>query len=329
MTTRRMVLGLGALAAGALARPNLASAQARTFIVTEPVKSVDSLPFYIAVRKGFFREVGLDVQVMTTEGGGRHIAAVLSGDAQAFIGGPEHIAFARARGGRDIRGVASMSNRANLYFVAARNLQMPAGQPLREQLRGKRISIGTRGGTGYSIVRYLLARDGLDWQRDVTLVEVAASAGRMAAVRAGQADIAMLNEPLITQGVRQGIFNAPFVGMPQLLGPFAYTTVNVPFDLIERQPAVVEGLVRGLRRGLEITFADPAETRAMARAEFPNLSAEDLEAIIARSLSDNLWERSAAIPREAWASLHRVVREGGLLDRDMPYEEIFYPRFLA
>jgi NitT/TauT family transport system substrate-binding protein len=219
-----------------------ANAQAlKPFVVTEPVHSLDSIPFYIAIKKGYFRELGLDVQILTTEGGGRHIAAVLSGDAQAFIGGPEHLAFAKAKGGRDIRAVASMSNRANQYLVAARSLTLPDGS-LGAKLKDKRIAVTTRGGTGYSIISHLLAREKLDPQKDLTLVEIAASGGRMAAVRASQADIALLNEPLITQGVKQGVFSPPFLAMPQELGPFAYTTVNVPADLIKKDPKLIQGL---------------------------------------------------------------------------------------
>src|SRR5437016_2973364 len=39
----------------------------KPFVVTEPVHSMDSVPFYLAVKKGFFKEAGLDVEVVTAE----------------------------------------------------------------------------------------------------------------------------------------------------------------------------------------------------------------------------------------------------------------------
>jgi NitT/TauT family transport system substrate-binding protein len=299
----------------------------KPFVVTEPVHSMDSVPFYLAVKKGFFKELGLDVQVVTAEGGGRHIAAVIAGDAQAFIGGPEHIAFAKAKGGKDIRAVASMSNRANQYLVAGKGVTVPEGS-LKDKLKGKRIAVGTRGGTAHSIYLYLLARDGLDPQNDVTLLEIASSGGRLAAVKAGQADYAGINEPLISQGVKQGIFNPPFLAMPAELGPFAYTTVNVPFDLIQKEPKLVEGLVVGLKKGLELSFTSRADVEAIAKEEFPNIPADDIAAILDRTLKDGLWERTGAMPTEAWANLHKVVRGAGILEKDTPYEAVFYPAFL-
>ena len=306
----------------------LANAQAlKSFVVTEPVHSLDSLPFYLAIEKGYFKDIGLDVEILTTEGGGRHMAAVLSGDAQAFIGGPEHLAYAKAKGGRDIRAVASMSNRANAYLVPAKSLEVPGGS-LGNKLKGKRIAVSTRGGTPHSIMLYLLAREKLDSRKDVTLLEIASSGGRLAAVKAGQADIAMLSEPLITQGVKQGVFAAPFLGMPQELGPLVWTTVNVPADLINKDPQLIQGLVDGLKKGLDRAFTNRAEIEKLAEREFPNVKKEDLKAVLDRALSENLWERSAAMPKEAWATLHTVVRQAGLLDRDMPYESIFEPSFV-
>jgi NitT/TauT family transport system substrate-binding protein len=299
----------------------------KPFVVTEPVHSMDSVPFYLAVKKGFFKEAGLEVEVVTAEGGGRHIAAVIAGDAQAFIGGPEHLAFAKAKGGKDIRAVASMSNRANQYLVAAKSLKLPEGS-LRDKLKDKRMAIGTRGGTAYSIILYLLAREKLDPQRDVTLIEIALASGRVAAMKAGQADYAGINEPLISQGVKQGAFNPPFLSMPSELGPFAYTTINVPAELIAKDPKLVQGLVTGLKRGLELAFSDRAEVKRLAKEEFPNIAPEDIAAILDRTLKDGLWERTAQMPPEAWGNLLKVVRGAGLLDRDMPYDAIFDPRFL-
>jgi NitT/TauT family transport system substrate-binding protein len=311
----------------ALAGRRPAPAQSlRSFVVTEPVHSLDSVPFYLAVRKGFFKELGLGVKLVTSEGGGRHISAVLSGDAQAFIGGPEHMAFARVKGGKELRAVVSMCNRANQYFVAAKSVAIAERATPGEKLRGKRVAIGTRGGTGYSIVRYLLAQDNVDPTKDVVLVEIAA--GRLAAVRAGQADIAMLNEPLIAQGVKAGIWTGPMMSMPAELGPFIYTTINLPLELIQKEPAMVSGMVKATVRALEYTFANPDEAEAVARAEFPTLPPDEIKAVLKRALDDKLWERTGAMPKEGWARLHEIVRKGGLLERDVAYEEIFEPRFL-
>jgi NitT/TauT family transport system substrate-binding protein len=117
--------------------------------------------------------------------------------------------------------------------------------------------------------------------------------------------------------------------MPKELGPFAYTTVNVPLDLINKNPRLVQALVTGVKQGLEAAFADRAGVLDFAKAEFPNVKLEDVDAVVNRALDDHLWERTGAMPHEAWKNLEKVVRGAGLLQQNMPYDAIFEPRFLA
>ena len=327
MTRISSALWLGLLAAASVLQAAPSSAQPlREFVVTEPIHSADSIPLYIAARKGFFRNVGIDMKIVTVDAGG--INSVLSGDSQGFSGGPEHIAYVKAKGGKDVRAIVGIANRANQYYVAAKSLDIPASTPLREILKGKRVVTSVYGSTPYAIVRYLIAREGLDYARDLVLLEIAAAPGRLAAVKAGQADIAALNEPVISQGLRQGVINSPFLSLPQELGPFPWTTLNVPAELIDKDPQLVKGLVTGVKQGLAVTFDDPAELKRVAQLEFPSASPEDLAAVLDRALKNGMWERDAPMSREAWDTLYKVIREGGLLTQNMPYESVFDPRFL-
>lgn len=326
-TKRRL---LGSVFAATLALASHANAQDLTpFIVAEPVRSIDSLPFYVAMREGYFEEVGLDVDLITTEGGGKHIAAVLSGNAQAYIGGPEHIAFVAARGGEPVRAVVSLSNRANAFLVASDAAGIAPGTPFAEAIKGKSIAVGTRGGTGYSIMLYLLEKNGLDPRSDVTLIEIANQAGQIAAVSAGTAQVAMMTEPAITQGMNEGIWNEPFASMPKELGLFAWTTLNVPQSLIDSDPELVDGMVDAVLKGLSYLESNPDQIREIARAEFPTLPDADLDAMLARTLENEMWQFDGAIPPEAWETTKAIVTIAGLLTEEVPYEVVFDPRFLA
>ena len=129
---------LGLLAGASVLQAAPGSAQPlREFVVTEPIHSADSIPLYIAARKGFFRNVGIDMKIVTVDAGG--INSVLSGDSQGFSGGPEHIAYVKAKGGKDVRAIAGIANRANQYFrgeIARHSGRYPSA----------RISEGQEGG---------------------------------------------------------------------------------------------------------------------------------------------------------------------------------------
>jgi NitT/TauT family transport system substrate-binding protein len=95
--TRRKFLGSASSAGLALiARPMIARADAKEVLIAEPVHSTGYLPLYIGMAKNLFDDV--KVNIVTIESGGGHTNAVLSGQAFAFIGGPEHDAYAKAKG---------------------------------------------------------------------------------------------------------------------------------------------------------------------------------------------------------------------------------------
>ena len=262
-STATLGTGLGIALA---APPLIARAASKELLVAEPVHSTGYLPMYIAMANGYFAESDIVVKIVTIETGGGHTNAVLSGQAFAFIGGPEHNAFAKAKGA-ELRAVVHCVDRGNVYLCAAKGHD-PKDKDWTSYFKGKSIAVGPYSGTPNSIMRYLLAKWKLDAKRDVTLIEVANSAVP-AAVRGGQAVIGNSTEPMITQGVRQNIWSEPFFNVPKELGPYAYSTINVRFDSIQKEPDVVRGFVKGMVKGLNSSTPIPTRPPRSRRNNFP------------------------------------------------------------
>src|SRR6202011_1417116 len=133
-------------------------------LVAEPVHSTGYLPMYIAMAKNYFAEADVAVKIVTIETGAGHTNAVLSGQAFAFIGGPEHCAFAKAKGA-ELRAVVHCVDRGNVYYCAAKG-QEPTGTDWAGYFKGKSIALSQFGGTPNSITRYLLKKWSLDAKSD-------------------------------------------------------------------------------------------------------------------------------------------------------------------
>ena len=313
------------LAAFALAGPARAAPQ--TLIVAEPLHGIGYLPLYVAMRKGFFADEGLEVKVTTIDSGSGHTNAVLSGQAFGFIGGPEHDAFAKAKGG-ELRSVVNIVDRGNVYLMAGKKAMPAPGQSVADFLKGKRIATLFYGGTPNSIIRYLLAKWHLDAKKDVTLLEVSNPA-IYAATKTGQADVGVLTEPFLAQGVKEGLWTDPVYNVPKELGPYAYSTINVRLETIEKDPKTVEGFVRAVIKGLRLTYDKPDEALAVARQEFPTMDAGELKASIDRSFKDEIWSRDGMVSRAAWDVGKAVVLEAGILKQDVPYDDIIDMQFVT
>lgn len=281
--------------------------------IAEPVHGVGYLPLYVGIREGFFAEEGLDVSTVTLQGGGAHTNAVLTGQAWGFIGGPEHNAFAAARGGDavTIKAIANIVNRGNNYLVAAPGLTYDGD--LGAFLQGKTVVTGAYGGTPNSITRFLMAEHDLEEGSDVTVVESADATAALAIVAQAQAQVTVVSEPILGRGVAEGIWQEPFYNIPEELGPYAFSTLNIRQDSIEEDPETVEAFNRALLKALEVTDTDREKTFEVARLEFPTLEPDVLQRTLDRSYDDELWEFSGQVTPEALTTALDVVRASGVL----------------
>jgi NitT/TauT family transport system substrate-binding protein len=323
---RRKFLKSSATLGLALASPPIVGhAATKELLVAEPVHSTGYLPMYIAMAKGFFAESDINVKIVTIETGGGHTNAVLSGQAFAFIGGPEHNAFAKAKGA-DLRAVVNCVDRGNVYFCAAKG-QEPKDKDWPAYFKGKSIALSPYGGTPNSIMRYLLAKWKLDAKKDVTLLEVPNSAV-LATVKVGKGAIGVSTEPMLTQGVKQGIWGEPFYSIPKELGPYAYSTINIRLDSIKKEPETVRGFVRGMMKGLKYLHADKDGAAEIAKKNFPTMALDDLKATLDRSFADEMWSKDGTISPAAWDTGKAVVMGANILKTDVKYDEIIDMSFV-
>jgi NitT/TauT family transport system substrate-binding protein len=292
-------------------------------LIAEPVHSTGYLPLYIGMAKNFFEDV--TVKLVTIETGGGHTNAVLSGQAFAFIGGPEHDAYAKIKGA-ELRSVVNCVDRGNIYFCAGKGAE-PTDKDWPAYFKGKTIAIGPFGGTPNSILRYLLNKWKLDSKKDVTLIETANSA-TVAVVKGKQAQIGEATEPYVTQGVRNNIWSEPFYNVPKELGPYAYSTFNVRLDTIQKDPELVRGFVRGMVTALKFLYANKDESAEIAKKQFPTMPLDDLKATLDRSFADEMWSRDGQISRASWDTAKAVVMGAGILKSDVKYEEIIDMSFV-
>jgi NitT/TauT family transport system substrate-binding protein len=325
MNRRKFLQSTATLGLALASPPLIARAATKELLVAEPVHSTGYLPMYIAMAKDYFAESGIAVKIVTIETGSGHTNAVLSGQAFAFIGGPEHNAFAKAKGA-ELRAVVHCVDRGNVYICAAKG-QEPKDADWPAYFKGKSVAVGPFGGTPNSITRYLLGKWKLDAKRDVTLIEVPNSAVP-AAVKGGQATIGVVTEPMITQGIRSGLWGEPFYNVPQQLGPYAYSTINVRLDSIQKEPETVKGFVKGMVKALKFIYANPDESAEIAKKQFPTMPIEDLKATLDRSFRDQMWSKDGMISKDAWTTASSVVREAGILKSDVKYEEIMDMSFV-
>ena len=128
----------------------------KKIVLAEVTHSVFYAPLYVAIEKGYFKDEGLDVELILTSGADRVSAAVLSGDAQIGLAGAESVIYIYNSDEKDYLRIFSGLTKRDGQFILSRN----ENNNFRlEELRGKEVLVGRKG--GMPALNFLNALDNL------------------------------------------------------------------------------------------------------------------------------------------------------------------------
>ena len=174
----------------------------KTVTMARTTGSIGMVPLEFAVNRGYFKKQGLDVQLITVRQSDVIIAATVSGELNFMDIIPTAI-LASVRG-LPIRTIAVVLKRAPYVLIGQPNVRSP------EELKGKRIGVSSVGGMSAYLVREILARNGLNPDRDVTFLAIGGTSARVAALFGGTIDAALVvapdNYPLERKGYRRLLY---------------------------------------------------------------------------------------------------------------------------
>jgi NitT/TauT family transport system substrate-binding protein len=249
--TRRAVLA----AAAALAlMPALAAAQAlekkKVTIAVGGKNLLYYLPLTIAEQRGYFKDEGLEVEIVDFAGGARALQAVVGGSADVVSGAFEHTINMQAKG-QPMRAFV-LQGRAPQIVLAINTKTMPDFKSVAD-LKGKKIGVTAPGSSTSIMSNFVLAKNGLK-PTDVSYIGVGASQGAVAALRAGQIDAISNLDPVITILARGNdiriISDTRDVAEADRVfgGPMPAATLYAPVVFIEKNPNTVQALTNAIVR---------------------------------------------------------------------------------
>jgi len=166
-----------------------AQAANEKIVFSIPSRSIAAIDLYIAKERGFFREEGLDVDLVQIRGNVA-IAAALSGQVHAS-NGVGTVIRAMERSDLPLK-ILTVSLKRNLFWLVARgNIKSIAG------LKNKVLGTTTLGGAQHTAAARLLRKGGLDPDKDITVVVGGDVPAQLQSLIAGTIDAAALSPPTV------------------------------------------------------------------------------------------------------------------------------------
>jgi len=208
------------------------------------------LPLTVAEQKGFFKDEGLDVEIVDFAGGARALQAVVGGSADVVSGAFEHNINMQAKG-QPMRAFV-LQGLAPQIVLAVNTKTMPNFKSVAD-LKGKKIGVTAPGSSTNVMSNFVLAKSGLK-PTDVSYVGVGASQGAVAALRSGQIDAISNLDPVMTILARSNdikiISDTRDVAEAERVfgGPMPAATLYAPVAFIDKNPNTVQALTNAIVR---------------------------------------------------------------------------------
>ncbi|MGO8924402.1 MAG: ABC transporter substrate-binding protein [Xanthobacteraceae bacterium] len=250
---RKLSLLAAALACAFAAAP----AQAETLRVGKAVAEAFSfVPLDIGIRRGFFKENGLDIEETAFTGDAKMQQAMAADSLDIALGSGPAMAFIVK--GSPVRAVAAMAGPPLLLAIVVR----PDGPKAVADLKGKKISVSTVGSLTYWLVSETSRRQG--WgPNGIEIAPMGGMAGQIAALKRGDIDgvIMDIGNAFDLEQKGEGRILVRFTDIKDFHIHVIYTTDK----LIASRPDAIRGFLKGWFETIAFMRRNKPETVAIAK----------------------------------------------------------------
>lgn len=291
---------------------------------------LDFAPIWLAQRKGYFKEEGIDFEHILTTGGAVTMAAIMNGDVQFVSTAASDVLVARSRGDRMFSvGIFPASLEWNIAtsnkWMESRGLtknqlaKMPVTQKI-QALKGASIGAATVGGAPAQVVRYLLRQNNMK-PDDARFAAVGAGQARVNALKNGQVDMIVGGIPDTEQPELEGWgYTLIRLGSEiEIFKDYPHESVHALDTYIKANPDATRALLRAIARGNNLIIDNPAESDDLLIKQFPKIAPTVLKSVMGHSRST--FRRNLRMTKSGWDNIHKILVAAGLLKSELSTTE--------
>ena len=298
-----------------------ALAQEKTPVrMAHPPLALHELPLLVASERGLFDAEGLKVSHVFMTGGNEAAAALIAGNIDVLNASFTHPVNLRSKN-IPVRFLSAiMSVRDWGVIVYQRHAALKGLQ----DLKGMKISVPRRGSDGDGVLRYALKSAGLDPETDVQLIQIGAFQNHLVALEKGDIDAAMVGEPFLTIGVRDGKGKALFDMLKgdgsDIMRQRVFTSMVVTESFLKDRSDIAQRMVRATTKATALLYSDPNAGFEVAQKYFPNIDKGVLREICGRLIAARAF--LTRIDRKAVDAENDFLIKEGVIKAPVRYEDV-------
>ena len=292
--------------------------------LNEVTRSVFYAPQYVAISKGFFEEEGLKLEITTGQGADKVMTAILAGQSDIGLCGPEAAIYVYNEGKEDyIEVFAQLTQKDGSFLVSKEQTNNFSWQ----DLKGKTVIPGRKGGVPYMTLEYVLKQNGLNPKTDLVLDDSIKFDLMAGAFTGGNAEYVTLFEPTasMTEDAKKGYIVA---SVGEAAGEVPYTAYCAKKSYIANNKEIIEKFTNAIYKGEQWVKEHSATEIAKEIQEFfPDTTVESLEKSVQKYKDIDAWKENPILKEDAFDKLQLIMTEAGELEQKAPYNKIINNTF--
>lgn len=279
------------------------AAESTKLLIAHGAISSNVAPLWLAKEQGIFRKYGIDADLVFIIAG-RATQAMLAGQVPVGLVGATHVTNT-VTGGGDLVMILGLQNTLDYLFIARPSIKSA------EDLKGKKVAIGTPSGSASLATYVALDYLGLNPRRDnIVLLGIGGVPERLGALRSGSVEATSLSPEFGQVVVSEGYRVLLNTGKENV--PFQSSGLVVSRAMIRAQPRLVENIARATVEGVAFVHK-PANKEAVINSLARNLRLDKTERL--EKAYQNLVEELPKKPcptMEGVASVIKLMAQHGL-----------------
>lgn len=287
--------------------------------VNEVTRSVFYAPQYVAISQGFFAEEGLEIELTTGQGADKVMTAVLANQSDIGFAGPEASIYVYNEGKEDYTQVFAQMTQKDGSFLVSKE---PTDNFSWQDLKGKTVIPGRKGGVPYMTFEYVLKKNGINPQKDLVLDDSIKFDLMAGAFAGGNAEYVTLFEPTAsaTEQAGKGYIVA---SVGEASGEIPYTAYFAKKSYIEKNANVIQGFTNAIYKGEQWVKNHTAKEIANAIVTFfPDTDLTMLETAVQSYIDIDAWKDTPVLKQESFNLLQEVMKEAGELEKEADYSKV-------
>jgi len=289
-------------------------------VLSEVTHSIFYAPLYIAQNNDYFKDEGLEIELINGNGSNNVMTSIISGQATIGLAGPETAVYTakQSTDGTSPKVFGGLTACDGSFLIGR------TADPdfTIDDLKGKTIIAGRKGGMPAMTLEYALKQQGLIAGRDYTL-NLDYDFGMVATVfESGIGDYCTMFEPVASsyQSANKGAIVA---SIGKLGGAVPYTGFIATQEYLESHALQAEQFLRAVYRGYLYLMNAPIDDVAKAlMPSFAGTSETSIKDAIANYKSLDAFASTPVIDQANYERLCNIIRNAGELTGSVDFDKV-------